>query len=71
VIAGDLVYVAAHDGHVYALKLQDEKLNIVWDWDTGGQIVNSVAVTDRVVYVANTDGHVTAIAPVVEERLSD
>ena len=70
VIAGNLVYVGSDDNRVYALEPRGDKLEKVWEWDTGTQIVNSVAVIDRVVYVATTDGEVIAIAPVVEERLA-
>jgi outer membrane protein assembly factor BamB len=71
VIAGDLLYITSRDNHVYALDRTEKDLAVVWQWDTGAQIVGSVAVTDRVVYVATTGGEVVAIAPVVEERLSD
>jgi outer membrane protein assembly factor BamB len=71
VIANGLVYIGSRNGHVYALELEGEELGIVWDYDARSQITNSVAVTDRVVYVATTGGEVIAIAPVASERLAD
>ena len=69
VIADDLVYVGSNDNHVYALEPNGDSLEIVWQWDTGAQIVASVAVIDRAVYVATAGGEVIAIAPVVKERV--
>lgn len=54
-----------------ALGFEDHELEILWEYDAGAQIVNSVAVTDKVVYAATTAGRVIAIAPVAEERLAD
>lgn len=71
VIADGMVYIGSFDGHVYALRPGDFELKIVWKYDTDAQIVNSVAVTDRVVYVATTGGRVIAIAPVAAERLAE
>ena len=68
VVAKGVVYIGSRNSHVYALEIADGELNVVWKWDAGAQIINSVAVTDRVVYVATTGGEVIAIAPVAEER---
>ena len=66
IVTADLVYFGARDSHVYAVDRHTGV--IVWEWDAGAPIVNSIAVTDRVVYVATTGGEVIAIAPVAEER---
>jgi outer membrane protein assembly factor BamB/tetratricopeptide (TPR) repeat protein len=60
-VAGNLLYVAAQNGHVYALDRTSPALGVVWNWDAGGRIANSVAVVDQAVYVATTGGRVIAI----------
>jgi outer membrane protein assembly factor BamB/tetratricopeptide (TPR) repeat protein len=70
VVANGVVYIGSRNGYVYALEPRDHKLDIIWEWDARAQLVNSVAVIDRAVYVATTGGDVIAIAPVEAERLA-
>jgi len=51
VLVGDMLYVGSSDGKLYALDVvYGEKK---WDFDTGGKIWTSPAVSDGIVYVSN------------------
>jgi outer membrane protein assembly factor BamB len=59
VVAGRLVYFGAQNGYIYSLDRQTGEL--VWEWHEGVPISASPTVTDGVVYVATSAGHVIAI----------
>lgn len=58
-IVGGVVYVAAEDGYVYALKLADGSL--IWKYQAGEIIKAPPTVLDGVLYVGNDEGVMHAI----------
>ncbi len=57
-IAGDVVYIASHDGFLYALNLADGEE--VWQSDVGGQMTSPL-IDDRTLYVNLVVGEVIAL----------
>ncbi len=59
VVVGNMLFVGASDGHLYALdKSTGQKL---WDIATGDEITASPAVADGVIYIGSEDGIFYAI----------
>lgn len=56
-----IVYFGDDDGVLHAID--GDTCEELWNWPTGGAIVSSPALGNRVVFVTSTDGTITAIGP--------
>ncbi len=58
-ISGDLVYVGAGDGRLYALDL--ERGSLVWSHDFGAPVLAAPAISGNLLVAATLDGHLYAL----------
>jgi outer membrane protein assembly factor BamB len=67
VIDGDLVYVGAYDGKVYAFAFDGEQLRVEPRWvyprdgDLGGPVIGGLVIVDDIIYLASADGTIYAL----------
>jgi len=61
VYAGGILYFGSGDGSVYAVRTNGPEHEVLWTFDTGGEIVAPVAVIDGAVIATNILGDIVVI----------
>ena len=75
IINGELVYVGAYDGKVYAFAFDGEQLRAEPRWvyprqgDLGGAVIGGLVIADNIIYLASADGTVYALDAVEGYKL--
>jgi outer membrane protein assembly factor BamB len=69
VIAGDIVYVGASNGTLYALEKTSGKE--LWSHEFGAPIVSTPLVSGNELFVATYDGHIYALTSLPSDRSED
>lgn len=73
-VAGDLVYVGAYNGKVYALNAATGALRWVYPregYETTGAIVGNLSIADDAIYIGSSDGKVYALDAATGDRRWD